>query len=406
MEPGLCNGKPVFTQSVQVGYGEYQAGKISKETLMDYVDNICPTPGQCPNMATANTMCAATEAMGMSLPGNATVGAVSGKLLGLAKNSGKQAMYLIKKKIKPSDILTKDAFENAMRVVLAVGGSMNAPVHIPAIARQLDINLDLSLWDDLSRTTPFICKVRPNLSEYTLKDLEGVGGIKAVMRQLKSRLHLDALTVTGRAIGENIADALDADGEIIRPMSNPFSHEGGLVVLKGNLAPGGAMVKQSAVPETMIQHKGPSRVFESEEAAVEEVLNGTINPGDVIVIRYQGPKGAPGVHELINVMHFVIGMGLGESVAVLTDGRFSGGNYGAAIGHIVPEAFEGGPIAVMRDGDEVEIDIPNRRLNVNISEHELKERLQSWSPPEREWKGAMGMYAQMSSSMAKGATIF
>lgn len=406
MEPGRHRGKPVFTSAVQVGYAEYQAGKISKDTLMEYVDCICPSPGQCANMATANTMCSATEALGMSLPGNAAVAAVGGRLQGLAKKAGRQVMSLIEKRIRPADIMTKDAFENAIRVVLAVGGSMNALIHIPAIAKQVDIELDLSLWDNLSRTTPFICKIRPNLSDYTVRDLEGVGGIKVVMKQLKPLLHLDALTATGRSIGENIEDAPDADGEIIRPLSNPFSNEGGLVVLKGNLAPEGAVAKKSAISAPMMQHKGPARIFEFEEEAIEEVLNRKIKAGDVIVIRYQGPKGAPGVHEIINVMHFVIGMGLGESVAVLTDGRFSGGNYGAAIGHIAPEAFAGGPIAAMRDGDEVEIDIPNRRLKLNISEQELSGRLRNWSPPQREWKGALGMYARLSSSMAKGATIF
>lgn len=406
MEPGRYRGKTVFTSTVQVGYAEYHAGKISKDTLMEYVDCICPSPGQCNHMGTGNTMCSATEAIGMSLPGNATVVATGGKLQVMAKEAGRQIMYLIEKGIRPSDIMTKDAFENAIMVVLATGGSMNAPIHIPAIAKQLGIELDLSIWDELSKTTPFICKIRPNLSEYTLKDLEGVGGIKVVMKQLKSLLHLDALTVTGRTIGENIEDAVDADGDIIRPLSNPFLNEGSLIVLKGNLAPEGAVAKKSAIPASMMQHKGPARVFDFEEEAIKEILDGHIKAGDVIVIRYQGPRGAPGVHEVINVMHIVMGIGLGESVAVLTDGRFSGGNYGTAIGQISPEAFTGGPMAVVEDGDEVEIDIPNRRLNLNISEEGLIERLRSWSPPRREWKGALGMYARMSSSIAKGATIF
>ena len=406
MEPGRYRGKTVFPSTVQVGYAEYHAGKISKDTLMEYVDCICPSPGQCNHMGTGNTMCSATEAIGMSLPGNATVVATGGKLQVMAKEAGRQIMYLIEKGIRPSDIMTKDAFENAIMVVLAIGGSMNAPIHIPAIAKQLGIELDLSIWDELSKTTPFICKIRPNLSEYTEKDLEGVGGIKVVMKQLKSLLHLDALTITGRTIGENIEDAVDADGDIIRPLSNPFLNEGSLIVLKGNLAPEGAVAKKSAIPASMMQHKGPARVFDFEEEAIKETLDGHIKAGDVIVIRYQGPRGAPGVHEVLNVMHIVMGMGLGESVAVLTDGRFSGGNYGTAIGQISPEAFTGGPMAVVQDGDEVEIDIPNRRLNLNISEEGLIERLRSWSPPRREWKGALGMYAQMSNSIAKGATIF
>jgi dihydroxy-acid dehydratase len=406
MEPGSHKGKPVYGTTIQVGYGEFQAGKISKETLMEYVDCVCPGPGQCPHMATATTMCSVTEALGMSLPGNATVGATDGKLQRVAKDAGRQIMTLIEKGIKPSDIMTKDAFENAIRVVLAVGGSLNATIHIPAIARQVGIDLDLSIWDELSRVTPFICKIRPNLSEYTAKDLERVGGVKAVMKQLKPLLHQDTLTVTGKTAGENIQDALDADGEIIRPLGNPFSSEGGIVVLRGNLAPEGAVVKQSAIAGAMMKHRGSARVFELEEEAIEAVLAGEIKAGDVIVIRYQGPKGAPGVHEIINVMHCVIGMGLGESVAVVTDGRFSGGNFGAAIGHVSPEAFDGGPIAVVRDGDEVEVDIPSRRLNLAISDDEVRNRLKDWRPPERNWKGALGMYARMANSMAKGAVIF
>ena len=406
MEPGVYKGKPVCGTTIQVGYGEFQAGKISKETLMEYVDCVCPGPGQCSHMATATTMCSVTEALGMSLPGNTTVGATDGKLQRVAKDAGRQIMTLIEKGIKPSDIMTKDAFENAIRVVLAVGGSLNATIHIPAIARQVGIDLDLSIWDELSRVTPFICKIRPNLSEYTAKDLERVGGVMAVMKQLKPLLHLDTLTVTGKTVGENLADALDADGEIIRPLGNPFSSEGGIVVLRGNLAPEGAVAKQSAIAGAMMKHKGSARVFELEEEAIEAVLAGEIKAGDVIVIRYQGPKGAPGVHEIINVMHCVIGMGLGESVAVVTDGRFSGGNFGAAIGHVSPEAFDGGPIAVVKDGDEVDIDIPSRRLNLDISEEEIEERLKNWTAPKRDWKGALGMYAQMANSMAKGAVIF
>ncbi len=408
MQPALYRGKPMSASAIQVGYGEYQAGKISKETLMEYVDCNCPGPGQCPHMATATTMCSVTEALGMSLPGNTTVGATDGKLQGIAKEAGRQVMSLIEKGIKPSDILTEDAFENAIRVVLAVGGSLNATIHIPAIARQVGINLDLSIWDELSRVTPFICKIKPNLSEseYTAKDLEAVGGIKAVMGQLKPLLHFDTLTVTGKTLGENLEGALDADGEIIRPLKNPFSNEGGIVVLRGNLAPEGAVAKQSAIPRAMMQHRGPARVFDMEEEAIEAVLSGSIKAGDVIVIRYQGPKGAPGVHEILIVMHCVMGMGLGESVAVVTDGRFSGGNFGTAIGHVCPEASDGGPIAVVRDGDEVEVDIPNRRLNLAISDEELRRRLEDWRPPERNWKGALGMYAQMASSMAKGAVIF
>jgi len=406
MEPGIYKGKPIFTNAVQVGYGQYKDGKLSKETLMDYVHSVCPGPGQCPHFATATTMCSVSEALGMSLPGNATVPATGGHLLAMAKRAGQLIMALIEKKIKPTDIMTRDAFENAIKVVLAMGGSMNAVIHIPAIARQCNIQLDMALWDELSRTTPFICKIRPNLADYyTAKELGMVGGVPAVMKQLQPLLKTDAITINGKSLGENIEKAPEPDGEIIRPLSDPFKKEGGIVVLKGNLAPEGAVAKQSAIPEAMMQHKGPARVFNQEESAIEAVLDGRIKAGDVIIIRYQGPKGAPGVHEVIDVMHSVIGKGLGESVAVVTDGRFSGGNFGAAFGHISPEAFVGGPIAVVQDGDEIEIDVSGRKLNMNITQRQLKDRMQSWTPPERPGKTVLDMYGHLAGSMNDGATI-
>lgn len=405
MEPGVHKGKPILTTSLQVGYGEYKAGKISKDTLLEYVGRVCPGPGQCAHLGTATTMCSVTEALGMSFPGNTTVSATGGELKNMAKDAGRQVMALIEKGIRPTDIMTRDAFENAIKVVLAMGGSLNATIHIPAIAKQCGIELDILLWDELSRVTPFICKIRPNLADYTAKDLGNVGGVPAIMRQLKPLLYTDALTVTGQTLGAVIRGAPDADGKIIRPLEDPFAKEGGIAVLKGNLAPEGAVVKQSAVPKAIRRHKGPARVFDVEDEAIEQMLKGEIKPGEVIVIRYQGPKGAPGVHELIDIMHCLVGMGLGESVAVLTDGRFSGGNYGAAIGHVSPEAHDGGPIAAVRDGDEVDIDIPNGQLNLNISEKELEERLKEWSPPKRDVKGVLDMYGRLASSMMKGATI-
>jgi len=406
MEPGEYKGKPILTTAIQVGYGEYKAGKISKDTLMEYVDSVCPGPGQCAHLGTATTMCSVTEALGMSFPGNTTVSATGGRLKNVAKDAGRLVMTLIEKGIKPKDIMTRDAFENAIRVALAMGGSLNATVHIPAIANQCGVGLDISLWDRLSRTTPFICRIRPNLADYTAKDLGNVGGVPAVMKQLRSLLHTDALTITGEPLGAVIEGAPDADGEIIRPLDNPFAKEGGIAVLKGNLAPGSAVMKQSAVPEAMKQpHKGPARVFDTEEEAIEQVLKGEIRPGDVVVIRYQGPKGAPGVHEIIDIMHCLVGMGLGESVTVVTDGRFSGGNWGAGIGHVSPEAYDGGPIAVVKDGDEIDVDIPNRQLDLNISEEDLQKRLKEWSPPKRDAKGVLEMYGRLASSMTEGATI-
>lgn len=406
MEPGIYKGKPIFTNAVQVGYGQYKDGKLSKETLMDYVHNVCPGPGQCPHFATATTMCSVSEALGMSLPGNATVKATGGNLLAMAKSAGQLIMTLVEKKIKPTDIMTRDAFQNAIKVVLAMGGSMNAVIHIPAIARQCGIQLDMSIWDELSRITPFICKIRPNLTDYyTAKELGMVGGVPAVMKQLQSMLQTNAITINGKTLGENIAKAPEPDGEIIRPLNNPFKNEGGIVVLKGNLAPEGAVAKQSAVPEAMMQHEGPARVFDEEEAAIEAVLDGKIKAGDVIVIRYQGPKGAPGVHEIIDVMHCVVGKGLEESVAVVTDGRFSGGNFGAAIGHVSPEAFAGGPIAVVQDGDMIAIDIDARKLTMDLSEGDRKARLHTWEPPERSGKSVLDIYGRLAGSMGDGATM-
>jgi dihydroxy-acid dehydratase len=406
MAPGQYQGRPIFTNAIQVGYGQYQAGKLSRETLLDYVDCVCPGPGQCPHMATATTMSGVTEALGMSFLGNTTLGAADEKLVKLAELAGRQVMTLIEEEIRPSDIMTRQAFENSVRVVLAVGGSLNATIHLPAIARQLGINLDLRTWDELSRTTPFLCKLRPNYSDYTAKDLERVGGIKTVMKQLRPLLHLDTRTVSGKTVGESIQDAQEADGEVIRTIDHPFSREGGIAVLYGNLAPEGAVTKQSAFPDKMKRHVGPARVFDLEDEAIQALVDGQIKPGDVIVVRYQGPKGAPGVHELIDIMHLLMGMGLGESVAVVTDGRFSGGNYGAAIGHVTPEAFDGGPLAIVRDGDEIEIDVPSRRLDLRIPDQEVRERLKSWRPPKKDRKGAMDLYARTTNSMAKGATIF
>lgn len=407
MEPGTIAGKPVFTSAVQVGYAEYRAGKISRDRLMEYVGSICPGPGQCANMATANTMCAATEALGMSLPGNATTPAIGGKLQVLAKEAGARVMSLVSNGTRPSDIMTRNAFENAMRVVLAVGGSTNALIHLGAVAEQLGLELGLEEWDSLSRTTPFLCRIWPNLLEYTVRDLEAVGGISAVMRQLSPLLHLDADTVTGTSVGQNIAGAPDPDGTIIRPFDDPHSPQGGIAVLHGNLAPEGAVLKTSALPDNLKVHAGTARVFDSEDRAIEQVLTGGIQRGQIVVIRYQGPKGAPGVHEMINVMHCVIGAGLGDSVLVVTDGRFSGGNYGAAIGHVAPEAIDGGPIAIVRDGDEIELDVPNRTINLKLTDGEIQARLDSWErPPLGAQAGALGMYAKLSSSMSRGATIF
>lgn len=407
MQPGLCKGKWIIPNDVQLEYGKYQLGEIGLEELKEIVDCASTGPGACPNMGTANTMMAATEALGMCLPGNGSVPATSARLMRMAKTAGKQIIYLVERNIMPSDIMTKKAFENAMRVVLAIGGSTNDLIHIPAIAKELDIDLDLDLWDKLSRETPLICKIRPNHPKYTMKDLDEAGGIRTVMKELAPLLYVDQLTVNGRTLKENLEGIQVLNHKIIRPIKNSYSSEGGIAILKGNLAPEGAVVKQSAIPYSMLKHSGPARVFDREEDAIEELTKGRIKPKSVIVIRYQGPKGAPGTNELIEIMHLIVGMGFIDSIALLTDGRFSGGNFGLAVGHVSPEAMDSGPIAVVKDGDYIEIDVPKRRLWPNVDKMEIAERLKVWSKPKPKFtKGVLGIYSEYAGPLNKGARLF
>ena len=407
MEPGTYRGEPIFTNAVQVGYGEYNRGRIPKETLEEYVASVCPGAGQCAHLATAMTMCSVTEALGMSLPGNTTMSATGGAIKRAARDAGNQVVELIKAGLRPRDIMTESAFENAIRLVLAMGGSLNAVTHLSAIANCCGVKLDLEKWDRLSKETPFLCKIRPNSPDhYTIKDLGYVGGVPSVLKQLRPLLNVGAATVTGRTLGANVADAMDPDGTILRALDNPFSAEAGIAVLKGNLAPEGAVVKTSAVPPQMMKHRGPLRVFDNESDAIDAVLRGSIEAGDVLLIRYQGPRGAPGVHEVIDVMHLIMGSGLGDSVAVLTDGRFSGGNFGTAIGHLSPEAIHGGVVALVKDGDVVDIDIEKRCIDVHLKESEISLRRVSWVPPQRDAKGAMRIYQGLVGGLESGATIF
>jgi dihydroxy-acid dehydratase len=406
MQPGEYQGRPVIMTDVKIAYGQYKAGKISEEELKALANNVCPTVGGCPILGTASTMCSMIEALGMSLPENATTPAQSSRLFSIAKRAGKQVMQLIDSDTRPSNILTEAAFRNAMTAILAMGGSTNAVVHMIAMAREAGIRLDLESWDEMSRRTPFICRLMPNHPSNTMREFDKAGGVQALMKELQPLLQLDVLTVTGKTLEENLQHAQVLDKEIIRSIQNPYSPEGGLAVLKGNLAPEGAVVKVSAVPSSMLKHSGPARVFNSEEDAFKALMGNEIKPGNVMVIRYEGPRGAPGAPEPVSVMHGIIGLGLGDSVALVSDSRFSGTNKGAFIAHVSPEAAAGGPIAIVTDGDVIEIDIPQRKLELRLSETEIQCRLKKWTPPRpRVEKGVLALYAKVARSLSEGGGI-
>lgn len=408
MEPGTFKGECVTMVDTAKKYEEYKKGKLTEAELKELIDSACPGPGACPEMATAHTMAAVSEALGMSLPGNTAVAATSADLIRIAQEAGKKVMDLFNQGIRPSDIITKEAYENAIRVVLAVGGSPNALVHLPAIMRNANIT-DISWedWDRLSKITPFICSVLPNTRKFTLKDLDKAGRIRAVMKELEPLLNLGVMTVTGKTLRENLRGVKVKDRRVIKSLDSPCSEDGGLVVLKGNLAPEGAIVKKSAVPPEMFEFGGKAKVFNCEEEATEALSEGRIHPGDVVVVRYEGPKGSPGGKKVYLPMHKIVGMGLIDSVAFITDGALSGTNLGLAIAYVSPEAASGGSLAVLQDGDKVEIDIPNRRLEVKLSNQELKQRLSQWRAPEPKVKmGALGLFARSAESYAKGAYVF
>jgi dihydroxy-acid dehydratase len=368
--------------------------------LSDYV---CPGAGSCQGMYTANTMGCITEALGMSLPGSATIPAVYARRLRVAKQSGMQIMKLIEEDVRPRGIMVYEAFENAIRVDMALGGSTNTVLHLPAIASQLEIELPLELLDKISRETPHLCNMDP-AGPYTVKDLDEAGGIPAVLKELGDHIHQDALTVTGKTLGENVKNAAVLNREVVRPKDNPVHKEGGIAILKGTLAPEGAVVKQSAVDPKMLKFEGPAKVFDSEEDALMAIMKQEINLGEVIVIRYEGPKGGPGMKEMLKPTAALMGTGLGSEVALVTDGRFSGATRGPCIGHVTPEAMNGGPIAVVRDGDIILIDIPDRRVDLKILEEELRERLRRWRPPEpKVKKGILAAYSKIVKPTSRGA---
>jgi len=398
--------KDLDVVSVFEAVGKHANGEYSDEELETVESCAIPGAGACGGMYTANTMASAIEALGMSLPNSSAQAAISDDKMRDCFDAGAAVLNLINLGIRPRDILTKKAFENAITVDMAFGGSTNTSLHLPAIAREAGLKLPFELFNKISDRTPHLCSMSPG-GPHHLQDLEAAGGIPALMAELarKNMIATNVLTVTGQSVKKNIKGKKVLDPNVIRPLEKPYHATGGLSVLFGNLAPGGAVVKKSAVDEAMLRHKGPARVFDSEEKGIRAILDGKIRKGDVVVIRYEGPKGGPGMREMLGPTSAIAGIGRDRDVALLTDGRFSGGSRGAAIGHISPEAAEGGPIGVVRDGDEIEIDIPNRKLNLLIPEAELKKRLAAWKPQKRELKGYLKRYARLVQSANTGATF-
>ena len=407
MLTGDFHGQEVDLITVFEAIGRVASGEMSEEELRELEGCACPGPGSCSGMFTANSMNCLSEALGIALPGNGTIPAVDAARLRLAKEAGMRVVELVRGGLKPSDILTREAFENAIAVDMAFGGSSNTALHLPAIAHEAGVELRLEDFNRISDRTPHLCDLSP-AGPHHLQDLHRAGGIPALMGELArgGLLHTEALTVTGKRLGEVIEGAQVLDRGVIRPLEEPYHRTGGLVALFGNLAPQGAVVKASAVAPEMLRHEGPARVFDSEEEALDAILSRRISPGEVIVIRYEGPRGGPGMREMLAPTSAIVGVGMDKEVSLLTDGRFSGGTRGAAIGHISPEAAEGGPIALVRDGDTIRIDIPSRRLELLVSEEELRERRKVWSPPEPKIRrGYMARYAQMVTSASTGAVF-
>ena len=407
MLAGKVRGEKRSLSSMFEAVGEYEAGKIGMEELKLYEENVCPTCGSCSGMYTANSMNCLTEVIGMGLPGNGTIPAVYSARIRLAKMAGYAIMDMIEKNIRPRSIMTEAAFRNALTVDMALGCSTNTMLHLPAIAHECGIELKVENANEISAKTPNLCHLAPAGYAY-MEDLNEAGGVYAVMKELskKNLLNLSGITVTGKTMEENIAHAGNRDEEIIRPIDNPFMPIGGIAVLKGNLAPDTGVVKRSAVAPEMMVHEGPARVFDCEEDAIAAIKGGKINPGDVVVIRYEGPKGGPGMREMLNPTSAIVGMGLGSTVALITDGRFSGASRGAAIGHVSPEAAVGGPIALIEEGDIISIDIPNYSLNVKLSDEELEKRRRAWKPKKRtDLDGYLVRYRALVTSGNRGAIL-
>lgn len=407
MLAGLVDGQKTSFSSVSEASGAYRAGKITKEKLLEFENKVCPTCGSCSGMYTANSMNCLTEALGMGLRGNGTVPAVYSQRLQLAKHAGMQIMELLKKNIRPRDIMTEDAFKNALTIDMALGCSTNSMLHLPAIAHECGISIDLNIANEISDKTPNLCHLAPAGHTY-MEDLNVAGGVYAVMNEISKLglLKTDLITCTGKTVGENIADCPVLDYDVIRPVENPYSKTGGIAVLKGNLAPDACVVKRSAVAPEMLKHEGPARVFDCEEDAIEAITSGKIVAGDVVVIRYEGPKGGPGMREMLNPTSAIMGSGLGGSVALITDGRFSGATRGAAIGHVSPEAAVGGNIALVEEGDIIKIDIMANTIDFAVSDEELKKRRGNWKPrTPRITEGCLSRYAALVTSANRGAVL-
>ncbi len=406
MLAGHVDGAKTSFSSISEAVGEFNAGKITAEKLYEYECKTCPTCGSCSGMYTANSMNCLTEALGMGLRGNGTIPAVYSSRIELAKHAGMAVMEMIKKDIRPRDIMTEDAFMNALTVDMALGCSTNSMLHLPAIANECGIEINLDIANSISEKTPNLCHLAPAGRTY-MEELDEAGGVYAVMNELakKSLLNLDCMTVTGKTVGENIENCINLDHNVIRPVEDPYSETGGIAVLRGNLAPDGSVVKRSAVVPEMLVHEGPARVFECEEDAQAAINAGKIKAGDVVVIRYEGPKGGPGMREMLNPTSAIMGMGLGSSVALITDGRFSGATRGACIGHVSPEAASGGLIGVVEEGDIISINIPENKLELKVSEEILEERMKNFVPKTKELSGYLKRYAAMVSSGATGAIL-
>jgi len=407
MLAGHVHGKKRSLSSMFEAVGTYAAGNMTREELTEFEEKVCPTCGSCSGMYTANSMNCLTEAIGMGLKGNGTIPAVYSERIRLAKHAGMKIMELVEKNICPRDIMTDKAFKNALTVDMALGCSTNTMLHIPAIAKEAGVELNMEMVNELSARTPNLCHLAPAGPTY-MEDLNEAGGVYAVMNELskKGLIEEDCMTVNATTIGENIKNCINRDPEVIRPIDNPYMATGGIAVLKGNLAPDTGVVKQSAVVPEMLVHEGPARVFDCEEDAIAAIKGGKIVAGDVVVIRYEGPKGGPGMREMLNPTSAIAGMGLGSSVALITDGRFSGASRGASIGHVSPEAAVGGPIALVKEGDIISIDIPNRKLDVKVSDEEMAKRRSEWQPREPKVNtGYLARYRELVTSGNRGAVL-
>ena len=407
MLAGHVKGHKTSLSSMFEAVGAYAAGNMSEEDVKEFENKACPTCGSCSGMYTANSMNCLTEVLGMGLKGNGTIPAVYSERIKLAKHAGMKVMEMYEKNIRPRDIMTKEAFMNALTMDMALGCSTNSMLHLPAIAHEAGVELNVDIANEISARTPNLCHLAPAGPTY-IEDLNEAGGIYAVMKEIskKGLLNLDCMTVTGRTVGENIKDCVNRNPEVIRPVENPYIQTGGIAILKGNLAPDSAVVKRSAVAPEMLKHEGPARVFDCEEDAIDAIKNGRIVAGDVVVIRYEGPKGGPGMREMLNPTSAIAGMGLGSTVALITDGRFSGASRGASIGHASPEAAVGGPIALVEEGDIISIDIDNHELNVLVSDQEMEARKAKWQPRTPQvTTGYLARYASLVTSADRGAVL-